>query len=296
MAVDLHLHTTHSDGSYTPAELVDYVKKFDVTVMAVTDHDDISGVPEAMAYAGQAGVSVVPGIELSIDYPLQGRAHLHLLGLFIDIKSTALLDVLRSLRQARRTRAAEILERLRAQKIDVTFEELQQEVSGKSIGRPHIARLLVRKGLVQSIPEAFEKFLGRGAPAFVPKKKMGLQQAIHIIHQARGLAILAHPVSLFAKDYRQLTDYLDRFRAVGLDGLEAYYSYHSEQLTEFLLRYAEEHHLAVSGGSDFHGRAKPDIQPAIGTGNLHIPLQTVSALLSFYKGKYQCFPKTFSEA
>ncbi len=286
MAVDLHLHTTHSDGSYAPTDLVDYVRTFDVNVMAVTDHDDISGVKEAMERGRQVGVRVIPGIELSIEFPLQGRAHLHLLGLFIDIENPALLKVLHYLREARRTRAMEIIERLRKQKIDVRFEELEQVVSGESIGRPHIARLLVQKGVVSTVKEAFDRFLGRGAPGFVAKKKLGLAEAIQTIHEARGLAIQAHPVSLFAKDFKELTDYLDHFRELGLDGVEGYYSYHPQELTDFLLQYAAKHHLAVSGGSDFHGTAKPDIQPAIGTGHLHIPPEIVPALDGFYAAKY----------
>ncbi len=286
MAVDLHLHTTHSDGSYTPAELVDYVKKFQVTVMAVTDHDDISGVQEAVGRGEQTGVEVIPGIELSIDYPLQGRAHLHLLGLFIDIHNPSLLTVLHSLRQARCTRAMEMVGRLRQLGISVEFDELLNVVQGESIGRPHIARLLLQKGIVQSVGEAFEKYLGRNAPAFVPKKKLPMEEAIHTIHQAKGLAIQAHPNSLFAKNFSELKTYLDRFRAMGLDGVEAYYSYHSRELTEFLVTYAAENNLVVSGGSDFHGTAKPDIQPAIGTGHLRIPPEIVPALQAFHQRKY----------
>ncbi len=286
MAVDLHLHTTHSDGSYAPKDLVDLVRRFDVEVMAVTDHDDISGVSEAQARGKEVGVRVIAGIELSIEYPLQGRAHLHLLGLFVDVKNKVLLNVLNNLRQARRTRAMEIIERLQKQNIDVRFEELQQLVSGQSIGRPHIAHLLVKKGVVATVKEAFERYLGRSAPGFVAKKKLALEEAIRTIHEAHGLAIQAHPVSLFAKDFKELRNYLDQFKEMGMDGVEAYYSYHPPELTRFLLEYAAQNKMAVSGGSDFHGEAKPDIKPAIGTGHLHIPSEIVSALVDFREQKY----------
>jgi predicted metal-dependent phosphoesterase TrpH len=286
MAVDLHLHTTHSDGSFAPKDLVDLVRHYNVDVMAVTDHDDISGVQEAQARGKEVGVRVIAGIELSIDYPLQGRAHLHLLGLMLDIENPDLLARLHYLREARRARAKEIVERLQKMNIDVHYDELEQIVSGESIGRPHIAHLLVKKGVVTQVSEAFEKYLGRNAPAFVAKKKMTLAEAIDLVHKAKGLAILAHPISLFAKNFDELARYLDHFRELGLDGLEAYYSYHPAELTRFLLDYAKKNRMAVSGGSDFHGEAKPDIKPAIGTGNLHIPPEIVPALIEFRKEKY----------
>ncbi len=286
MAVDLHLHTNHSDGSLSPAELVDFVKHYAVNVMAITDHDDVSGIREAGERGEQVGVQVIPGIELSIEFPLEGRAHLHLLGLYIEFEHSALAQELERLREARRNRAMEIIERLQKMGLDVTFAELQTVVSGESIGRPHIARLLVKKGLVGHVSEAFEKYLGRNAPAFVPKKKLELEPAIDLIHRSRGLAILAHPISLFARDHHALRKYLDRFKAMGLDGVEAYYSYHPRELTQFLLDYARENHLAVSGGSDYHGEAKPDLEPAIGKGDLYIPPQIVKKLDAFYKKKY----------
>lgn len=287
MAVDLHLHTNHSDGSYAPADLVDLVKQYDVEVMAVTDHDDISGIKEARQRGKEIGVRVIPGIELSIEYPLVGRAHLHLLGLFVEYEGSSLAQALEKLRAARKSRAREIIEHLQKLGIEIYYDELKEVVAGESIGRPHIARLLRKKRIVDSVSEAFEKYLGRNGPAFVPKKKLELEPAIELIHKSNGLAIIAHPISLFAKDHRELENYLDEFKSMGLDGVEAYYSYHPKELTQFLLEYAKKNKLAVSGGSDFHGEAKPDLKPAIGQGDLYIPPEIVQALDAFYERKYK---------
>ncbi len=286
MAVDLHVHTAHSDGSYSPSELIELVAQYDVDTLSVTDHDVISGIEEAAERGQHIGIRVIPGTELSIDYPLSGSAHLHLLGLYIDIHNPVLIKALQNLRLARRERAKEIIERLKRLNIDIRFDDLELRKHGASLGRPHIAKLLVEMKIVKSIKEAFQKYIGRSGPAFVPKKKLNLKQAIELIHRAKGLALIAHPVSLGAADKSELFKYLDEFRAAGLDGIEAYYSYHSEEFTKTLIEYARKNGMAISGGTDFHGDAKPDIKPAVGAGNLIIPTEVVEQLDAYYRKLY----------
>ncbi len=269
--VDLHLHTTCSDGSLTPEQLVDKVKTIGIKVIAVTDHDEICGCKEAVDYGKKNNVTVIPGVELSIDYALKGKNHLHLLGLFIDTKNDALNTALEQLRSARHRRAKKIIDKLRQIGYNLNYQELSNFAGNGSIGRPHVAALLKQKGIIKQEAEAFRYLLGRGGPAYVAKEKLDIVKAIRVIHEANGLAILAHPISLGFKTYDLLGKEILKLHLLGLDGIEVYYSRHDKYLIKWLLDFANQNHLAVSGGSDFHGRAKPNIQPGSGYGNLRIP-------------------------
>ena len=284
--IDLHLHTNCSDGSLKPKELIDKVSTLGIKAIAVTDHDEICGCAEAVEYAKGKNIAVVPGVELSIDYPLQGKNHLHLLGLFIDVKNDILNNALERLRVARRNRAEKIVEKLKQIGYDLNYEELSKYAGNGSIGRPHVAALLKEKGIVKQEAEAFRNLLGRGRPAYVPKEKLDLGSAIQVIHEAEGLAILAHPISLGYKNYELLGREILKWRGFGLDGIEAYYSRHDRYLTGWLLAFARQHGLAVSGGSDFHGKAKPEIQPGSGYGNLKIPYRVYEDLNKYWRQKY----------
>ncbi len=291
MAVDLHLHTFHSDGSLSPEQLIDLLEKFKVNTFAITDHDTISAIPQAKNYAEVKEMQLIPGVELSIEYALPGKAHLHLLGLFIDVENPQLTEALQELRKEREKRAFRIIEKLNELGIEFTKQEIHELTKHERIGRPHIGKLLVNKGVVKSISEAFEKFIGRTAPAYAPKKKLQLKEAVQLIHQAKGLAIVAHPYSLGFNSKEELFARLDALRDYDIDGLEAYYSMHDEQLTQWLLEYAKKFNLAVSGGSDFHGEAKKEIQPVIGTGELKIPEKIVDELVVFHSNKYDLKPQ-----
>lgn len=284
MRIDLHTHSNCSDGSLSPRQLLDLFKQYDVRVLALTDHDTIDGLEEARAYGRQIGLQVVNGVELSIDYPLPGRGHLHLLGLFIDVTSAALHQALDHLRLARQHRGKQIVEKLQLIGVDISQQELDDIASGGSVGRPHIAHLLVQKGYVTSVAQAFREYLSKGQPAYVPKEKLKIEPAIEVIHQAGGLAVLAHPISLGYNNYPRFGQEILKLQALGLDGIEAYYPSHDRYFTRWLLDFAAQHDLAVSGGSDFHGDAKPDIKPAIGYGNLNIPFNLYEDLVRRAKG------------
>ena len=273
MAVDLHTHTTFSDGSLTPYELVDTAKAYKLTAIAITDHDEIGANAIAMDYAGAFPLDVIPGVEFSIDIELAGTAHLHLLGLFLDVAHSRLMEVLNDLRNARKERIDTILKKLNNLGLNLKQEELDSITGEGSAGRPHIAQLLLRNNVVTSVWEAFNKYLSKDRVAYVPKKKLKLQDAIDLIHDAKGLAILAHPISLKHKIYKETEAFLRELKYIGLDGVEAYYSTHSKNFTSFLVNAAKRNNLLISGGSDFHGINKPDTDLGRGKGNLEVPDQ-----------------------
>ncbi len=278
MLIDLHMHTNYSDGSYSPEELIDYVSGRDLGIIAVTDHDETGGVIPAREYGKKRGVEVIPGVELSIDIELTGAAHLHLLGLMFDPGNVTLKNELAQLKKAREERAFMIVQKLREAGLPIEAGDLVDAVGQGSAGRPHIAEILIKKGVVGDIYEAFSTYLSKGRPGYVPKKKLKLAPAIELIHGAGGLAILAHPVSLKCKTYRELGEKIIEMKSVGLDGIEAYYPGHDKYLTKWLVTFAGKNHLLLSGGSDFHGSAKPDVEPGIGRGSLDIPTDLVERM------------------
>jgi len=284
--IDLHLHTTCSDGSLTPRELVDKVQALGIKTIAITDHDEICGCQEAVDYGKEKKIAVIPGVELSIDYVLEGKNHLHLLGLFIDVKNDVLNTALEQLRSARRGRAQKIIDKLQQIGYNLSYEELSKFAGNGSIGRPHVAALLKQKGIIKQEAEAFRYLLSKGKPAYVAKEKLDIKTAIRVIHQAKGLAILAHPISLGYQTYDLLGKEILKLCELGLDGIEAYYSRQDRYLTKWLIEFAEQHHLAISGGSDFHGNAKPDIQPGSGYVNLRIPYHVYENIEAYWRQKY----------
>ncbi|MGC4095873.1 MAG: PHP domain-containing protein [Nitrospira sp.] len=265
--LDLHLHTTHSDGSCTPTEVVTMAHHAGVTALAITDHDIMTGVAEAIT-AGQAcGIEIIPGVEIS---SLAGNSELHILGYFLDGHDSDLLAHLKTLREARHRRNPQIIERLQALGIDITYDEVRAFAGTDSIGRPHIARILMDKHVVTSAKEAFDRFLAEGKPAYVPRELPSPAEAIQWIKSARGLTVLAHPTWVKVAE-QPLIDLVRQLKADGLDGVEVHYSTHTARQTRAYLSLAQQLGLLVTGGSDFHGLTKPDIEVGSGKGTLHIP-------------------------
>lgn len=267
--IDLHSHTTASDGTFSPAQLVDEAKRAGVHILGITDHDTFSGFDQAAAPAREAGLELVCGIELSTKLH---RHSVHLLGYFLDtfLKSDA-LDVfrtwIRDLQASRRERNVRLVARLRELGLDITMEEAEARGGGMT-GRPHFARLLVEKGYVSSMQQAFDEYLDESAKGYVTRREPQFAEAVEHIRAAGGIASLAHPVRL----PEDLGSILPELRAAGLDAIEAYHSDHSPSQTALYLELAAQHELLVTGGSDFHGAAKPEIQLGTGRdGNLHIP-------------------------
>ncbi|NJN36079.1 MAG: PHP domain-containing protein [Nitrospiraceae bacterium] len=265
--LDLHLHTTHSDGSCTPTEVVGLAHQAGVTALAITDHDITTGLVEASAAGEALGIEVIPGVEISSSL---GSSELHILGYFLDWQDTRLDERLKTLRDSRHRRNPKIVEQLQSLGIDLTYDEVRALAGSDSVGRPHIARALMDKGVVSSAKEAFDRFLADGKPAYVPRDLPSPAEAIHWIKAARGLAVLAHPTWVRCTD-QSLVELVRQLKADGLDGVEVYYSTHAARQTREYLSLAQQLGLLVTGGSDFHGLTKPDIEVGIGKGSLHIP-------------------------
>lgn len=278
MLADLHTHSTFSDGSLSPNELIDLASDHWVSALAITDHDEAGAFLAVKEYADKKGIELIAGVELSIECPLSTGGHVHLVGLFIDAQNEALRIALYDLKTARHDRALKMIEKLTAVGLRLDADELCSAAGNGCIGRPHIALMLKQKGLVSSLGEAFKKYLGRDGPAYVPKKKLPFLQAAEIIHQAGGIAILAHPISLRFPTYESLGKEILRLKSLGLDGLEVYCPGSDGYFRDWLLQFANEQQLLVSGGSDFHGKAKPDIQLGRGYGDLFVPLEIVDGL------------------
>ncbi|ABZ83053.1 conserved domain protein [Heliomicrobium modesticaldum Ice1] len=252
--MDLHSHSTASDGSLTPRELVALAKREGVGLMALTDHDTVDGVAEARKAGEELGVQILNGVELSVDHE---HREMHLLGYRIDPGNPVLQEGLRRLIHYREERNPKIIERLRSMGIPITMEEVTQEAGSTVIGRPHFGRVLVKKGVVASVDEAFARYLGSGKPAYVPKERLLPEEGIALLRRAGGIPVLAHPIFLAEQSYSELLPLLQRLKAAGLMGIEAYYPEHSVHDIRKFVRLAEETGLYVTGGSDFHGGGKP---------------------------------------
>jgi predicted metal-dependent phosphoesterase TrpH len=276
MFVDLHAHTTASDGTFSPTRLVRAAQALHLTFLAVTDHDTIAGVAEARQAAAGTSVHVLPGVELSAD-GAPGKCHL--LGLGIDADDARLCDTLAQLSQSRRERNALIVARLNALGVAITLDEIAAHAPvGANVGRPHIAAALVARGAVADTREAFMRYLADDATAFVEKDTLPPGEAAALIHHAGGLCFVAHPLSIRLGGHETLETRLRAYAEVGIDGIEAYYPLHSPAEEERLLRLAEKYDLLVSGGSDFHGANKPQIPLGIVRDGSPLPLARISWL------------------
>jgi predicted metal-dependent phosphoesterase TrpH len=265
--VDLHTHSTASDGTFSPKELVILAKKEGLQALALTDHDTTQGLKEAYLTAKEVDLPFLCGVEISIKF--EGPGHFHLLGYFLQPEIPEIQSTLEILQKARDTRNQKMIEKLQQAGIDITLEELEEIAQGE-IGRPHIANLLVKKGVVKTFEEAFQKYLKKGALAYVPKALLSPEEAINQIRQAKGIPVLAHPFTL-KLSYADLYKYLSWLKDIGLMGVEAYYTEHNQDFTRFLLETAQKLDLIVTGGSDFHGANKPDIKLGKGLNNLSVP-------------------------
>ncbi len=268
MCCDLHTHTTASDGSDTPSELVSLARESGLSAVAVTDHDTVAGIPEALALGAKSGIEVLPGVELSVVSP-QGT--MHMLGFLFDVESPELVSALKLVQEARAARNPKILKRLQELGYPLSEGELREIAGTGQVGRPHIARAMVAKGYVRSVSQAFDKFLKKNAPAYVPKSILSPREAVDVIHKAGGVAVLAHPISLDFGTFDRLEQLIDGLVRDGIDGIECFYSEHTKELTDFCLKICRRRDLVVTGGSDYHGKAKPHIKLGKGRGGLCVP-------------------------
>jgi 3',5'-nucleoside bisphosphate phosphatase len=272
--IDLHTHSNASDGSLSPRELVAYAVQKGAAAIALTDHDTMAGLPEALRAAEVSRFELIPGLEISADYTGGG---MHILGYFIDHADSIFRQELERLQEARRERNPKIIARLQELGISITHDQVLA-LSGGQIGRPHIAQALLQIGAVQSLEEAFTKYLTKGASAYVEKFRFPPEQAIAMIRRVGGIPVLAHPFTLNCATREQLTGLLRSLKDQGLQGLECLYSEHTPEQTREYLHLAAELDLRVTGGSDFHGQNKEGVEMLTGYGSLQVPYQRLQEL------------------
>jgi 3',5'-nucleoside bisphosphate phosphatase len=271
--IDLHTHSTASDGSLSPSELVATAAKKGLVAVALTDHDTLAGLPEAREAGAALGVEVISGVELSV---ADGDQGIHILGLFLPDRPGPLADALTYLRNRRHNRNHLILDKLRQLGIKIDYDAVTALAQG-AVGRPHIAQAMLSTGAVTSFKEAFTRYLGSHGRAYVPKDKLPVEQAFALLRAEGALTILAHPYILGLTG-PILAETLARYQRAGLDGIEALYTEHSQAQTLEYLALARRFGLAVSGGSDFHGAAKPEVELGRGRGTLRVDITILDAL------------------
>jgi predicted metal-dependent phosphoesterase TrpH len=266
--IDLHTHSTASDGIYSPTELLHKAKEIGLRVLALTDHDTTGGLEEAARAARTLDIDLIPGIEINTDV---GGGEVHVLGYFLEFQHPEFQAVLKVLRDARERRGERMVELLNEHGVNISWERVREIAQG-SVGRPHVAKALMEAGYVQTIGEAFDKYIGTGCYAYVPRYKLTPEDAVHLIASANGLPVIAHPIELPGLD--ELRDWLPGLCKAGMVGLETYYGPYTPENERELLALAQEYNLIPTGGSDFHG---PGMHPTP-LGGHHVPFEAVERL------------------
>ena len=260
MFADLHIHSHFSDGTFTPEEIVARGRQADLAALALTDHDTVEGCARMVAACNAAGIEFIPGTELTAEH---AGNELHLLAYFVDITNRKLLSDIAVFQTVRQNRIREMVARLNELNIPLSADEVFALANCRSPGRPHVARAMVQGGHCRTLDEAFDRFLKKNRPAWVPKKKMSALEGIELVHQAGGLAVMAHP------GLNRTDGVIPELVDAGLDGIECFHTKHSTAISEHYLEIADKFGLLVTGGSDCHGMSKG--KPLIGTVKLPYP-------------------------
>jgi len=278
LSIDLHIHSTFSDGNFTPEEIVRHASKMGLAAISITDHDTTDGILSAIVAGENLGVEIVPGVELSVEPETTQDEEIHVLGYYINWQDEDFQNKLRQFREARRGRAYQILEKLDRLGIKVDSQQLF-EIAGKgSIGRMHVAKLLRQEGFVKYIQEAFDLYLAYGKPAYVPKLRLSSKEAFELISGIGGISVIAHP--LYGGNSREV---IQKLKGFGLDGIEVYYTHHAPEDVDRFQTWAKEFGLLITGGSDCHGGTKED---EILIGILGLPYEILERLKE-YKKQYK---------
>lgn len=285
--VDLHVHSTKSDGSFTPRELVDYALKKGLAAFALTDHDTTEGLTEAISYAQALAndpvapkeIEIIPGIEFSTEY--MGK-DIHILGLYISYDNVLFKEYLKQFQDSRTLRNEKMCQKLTEHGVPVTYDELQKAFPGSVLTRAHYAKYLLKKGYVKSMPEAFDRYIGDHAPCFLPREKVTPAQAVELILKADGIPVLAHPILYHMSDAR-LETLVKELKETGLVGIEAIYSTYNTAEERQIRGLASKYNLLITGGSDFHGTTKPGLDLGCGYGKLFIPYEILEKIKEYRK-------------
>ena len=284
LKVDLHIHSTASDGTLSPIEILRLARQLNLGAIAITDHDTMAGVKDALAHGIPPSLKFLAGVEISV-LPPPSFSYLesfHVLGYSIDPDNTLLNHTLGELQQARKNRNPRILKILNELGFNITLAQVQKEAGESQLGRPHIAQLMIKKGYVKSINEAFDRYLSQGKPAYVDKYRLDCAKAIEIILSAGGVPVLAHPCLIQTQNDKILEDLVVTLMEMGLKGLEVYYPEHPPEKIAHYTDIAKRRGLLVTGGTDFHGSLKPEIKMGSGKGNLSIPYAVYEKLVGVH--------------
>ena len=284
--VDLHLHTTASDGVKSPSEIVRYAKSKGLQAISITDHDTIGGLEEGLAEGDRIGFEVIPGIEISA---VHSPGSMHLLGYFINIHHPRLSERLKYLQRAREERNPRMVEKLNWLGVNITYEEVVRASGGGQVGRPHFAQVLIEKGYVRNFQEAFDRYLKKGAPAYVDKLRFTPREAIHFINEASGVAVLGHPKTLGLNGSLEMENLILSLLKEGLKGIEVYYPEHSSSEIAKYKALAEKHGLILTGGTDYHGIDKESLDVGVGRGEMKLPYSIVEALKAVRNQSFQSY-------
>ena len=281
--IDLHTHSLKSDGAQTPADVVRTAHAAGLSAIALSDHDNIEGVPEAMAEGERLGIEVIPAVELSA----QSDTELHILGYFIDIHNKRLNDAMAYALKVRDERQEETCRKLNEQGFQITMEEAREEAHGNPVlCRAHFAQIMVRKGYAESVKDAFNRYLSVGCYAYSNRQALTATEAVSLIREAGGIAVAAH-LHLIKKPDDELREYLKALIPYGLDGIEGYYTDYTPDMEQRYRAMAKELGLVISGGTDYHGANKPHITIGQGRGNLEIPYSVLDGLRERHAAIYK---------
>jgi len=283
--IDLHIHSTASDGSLSPLEILNMAQNLNLRAISITDHDTINGTKEALAIGIPPSVNFLTGVEISAvpPPPFSFPGSFHILGYAINIDDFVLNQTLVTLQEARKNRNPRIIKLLNRIGFELTLNEIQKDAGECQLGRPHIAKQMVKKGFVQSVAEAFDNYLAKGQPAYVDKYRIDCDRAIEIILNAGGIPVLAHPVLLKIKNDDVLETLVTRLKEMGLKGIEAYYPDHTPDLIARYTEIANRNGLLITGGTDFHGSIKPEIKMGSGRGNFSVPYELYENIVKSQK-------------
>jgi len=282
VGIDLHIHTTASDGTLTPSEVISQALKLKLKAIAITDHDTLAGSKEALQAGIPSPLNFLTGVEISAAPPrfYAGSGSFHLLGYSIRLDNPALNHALEKLQQARKNRNPTIVSRLNDIGIMITLDEVRQEAGEGQLGRPHIATVLVKRGIVGSIDQAFDRYLGTDGPAYVDKFRIECHKAIELILAAGGIPVLAHPGLLKCKTSDQYVELIAGLKELGIQGVEVFYPEHTPEQTRLFAELAQRHNLLLTGGTDFHGSIHPEITIGSGKGDLFVPYELYEKLIN----------------
>ena len=281
--IDLHVHSNKSDGTFTPKELVDYALEKGLSAFALTDHDTMDGVEEAILYARDKDLEVIPGIEFSTEY--EGR-DIHILGLYIPYDSKEFKHSMETFQASRIVRNQKMCDKLNEYGIPITYDSFIERFPDAVHTRAHYATYLLENHHVKSMSEAFDRYVGDYAPCYLPREKITPAQAISLILKVGGIPILAHPC-LYHFNKEKLEKLIRELKDAGLVGIETIYSTHNASEERLIRHFAKEYHLLLSGGSDFHGATKKGLDLAVGYGSLSIPYELLTELKEYLKNNLQ---------